>query len=59
VPEERPNYGPGTLKVTEDTEAPYNTLTLPALTRPADELIEQYQRAFRKVAAQAGSIGDR
>ena len=59
APEERPQYGPGTLPVTEDPEVPYNTITLPALTRPADDLIEQYAQAFRKVAAQAGALAQR
>ncbi len=59
APDERPQYGPGTLPVTEDPEVPYNTITLPALTRPADDLIEQYAQAFRKVAAQAGALAQR
>ena len=48
--------GPGTLPVIEDPEVPYDTLLLPSFTRPADELIGQYQSAFAKVAAQADEL---
>ena len=48
--------GPGTLPVTEDPEVPYDTLLLPSFTRPADELIGQYQTAVAKVAAQADEL---
>jgi len=50
--------GPGTLPVTEDPESPDDTLMLPSFTRPADELIAQYVKAFAKVAAQADELAD-
>ena len=42
--------------MTEDPEVPYDTLLLPSFTRPADELIGQYQTAVAKVAAQADEL---
>ena len=39
--------------VTEDPEVPYDTIELPSFTRPADDLIDQYARAFDKVATHA------
>lgn len=53
---QRPKYGPDTLPVTEDLEVPYDTIQLPSFTRPADQLIAQYQQAFLKVAAQADTL---
>ena len=37
---------------------PYDTIQLPAFTRPADELIDQYAQAFRKVAAHAPRLAE-
>ena len=41
------------LPVTEDPEVPYDTIELPSFTRPADDLIDQYAKAFDKVATHA------
>ncbi len=47
-------YGPGTLPITEDP--PVNRVSLPRLTQPTPELLDQYVAAFRKVAANAGEL---
>ncbi len=46
----------GSLPVTEDPEQPYDTINLPSFTRPADEMIAQYERAFDKIAAHADKL---
>ncbi|MBM3933226.1 MAG: DegT/DnrJ/EryC1/StrS family aminotransferase [SAR202 cluster bacterium] len=53
---DRPKYGKGTLPVTEDMELPYNTVHLPIMTKPADPLIAQYEKAFDKVAMNAKDL---
>lgn len=50
------DYTRVTLPVTEDLEVPYDTIQLPSFTRPADELIAQYVRAFEKIRANAEKI---
>ena len=54
----RIDYKSLTLPVSEDPEVPYDTIQLPAFTRPADELIARYAQAFRKVAANAGRLAE-
>ena len=50
----RVRYGPGTLPITEDP--PVNRVSLPRLTQPTPELLDQYVAAFRKVAANASAL---
>ena len=54
----RIDYKSLVLPVTEDPEVPFDTIQLPAFTRPADELIGQYAQAFRKVAAHARRLAE-
>lgn len=52
------DYKSVVLPVTEDSEVPYDTIELPSFTRPADDLIDQYAKAFDKVAANAGRLAE-
>lgn len=52
------DYTRVTLPVTEDPEVPYDTIQLPSFTRPADELIGQYVRAFEKIGANAERLAE-
>lgn len=52
------DYTRVTLPVTEDPEVPYDTIQLPSFTRPADELIGQYVRAFEKIGANARRLAE-
>ena len=54
----RIDYKSLVLPVTEDPEVPCDTIQLPAFTRPADELIDQYAQAFAKVAAHARRLAE-
>ena len=46
------------LPVTEDPEVPYDRIMLPSFTRPADDLIDQYAKAFDKVSTHAGRLAE-
>ena len=52
------DYTRVTLPVTEDLEVPYDTIQLPSFTRPVDELIGQYVRAFEKIGANARRLAE-
>ena len=52
------DYKDVVLPVTEDPEVPYDTIMLPSFTRPADDLIDQYAKAFDKVAANAHRLAE-
>lgn len=48
--------GRGSLPVSEDPELPYDTINIPNFTRPADEIIGQYKKAFAKIFTHADKI---